>query len=150
MIEAQTSPVQTVNTTTMSTPSTITTTMILADLENGIDRPGIKAKYNLEGWELTEMFKHPVLKGKKASRKRKMSFNFVDDTAPSGEPAAKEEVRTIESSVDNSQGSDFDVDMTSAELAQDAEDRNEFEKSEQSFDEAGYEENEWEAGATEL
>jgi len=40
--------------------------------------------------------------------------------------------------------------MTSAELAQDAEDRNEFEKSEQSFDEAGYEENEWEAGATEL
>jgi len=26
------------------------------------------------------MFKHPVLKGKKASRKRRMSFNFVDDT----------------------------------------------------------------------
>ena len=62
------------------TPSTITTTMILTDLENGIDRPGIRTKYNLEAWELTEMFKHPVLKGKKASRKRKMSFNFVDDT----------------------------------------------------------------------
>ena len=82
MIEARTpnAPVQTTETTTMETPQTITTSMILADLENGIDRPGIKAKYNLEGWELTEMFKHPVLKGKKASRKRKMSFNFVDDT----------------------------------------------------------------------
>ena len=70
MIEARTpnAPVQTTETTTMETPQTITTSMILADLENGIDRPGIKAKYNLEGWELTEMFKHPVLKGKKASK----------------------------------------------------------------------------------
>jgi len=64
------------------TPQTITTTMILNDLDNGVDRKGIQAKYSLEGWELTEMFKHPVLKGKKAKKKRKMSFNFVDDTAP--------------------------------------------------------------------
>ena len=146
MIEAQTSPVQTVNTTAMSTPSTITTTMILADLENGIDRPGIKAKYNLEGWELTEMFKHPVLKGKKASRKRKMSFNFVDDTATVLEPEAK-----TGPVVDNIQGSDFDADMTSAELSQNEADRNEFEESEQSFDAAEEEEDSvWEAGATEL
>ncbi len=80
MIEANVPTTQTGNTTKMETPTTITTSMILLDLENGIDRPGIKAKYNLEGWELTEMFKHPVLKGKKASRKRRMSFNFVDDT----------------------------------------------------------------------
>ena len=64
------------------TPQTITTTMILDDLDNGVDRKGIQTKYSLEGWELTEMFKHPVLKGKKAKKKRKMSFNFVDDTAP--------------------------------------------------------------------
>lgn len=68
------------------TPQTITTTMILDDLDNGIDRKGIQAKYSLEGWELTEMFKHPVLKGKKAKKKRKMSFNFVDDTTPTPNP----------------------------------------------------------------
>jgi len=68
------------------TPQTITTTMILNDLDNGIDRKGIQAKYSLEGWELTEMFKHPVLKGKKAKKKRKMSFNFVDDTTPTPNP----------------------------------------------------------------
>ena len=62
------------------TPQTITTSMILEDLSNGIDRAGIKTKYSLESWELAEMFKHPVLKGKKASRKRKLSFTFVDDT----------------------------------------------------------------------
>lgn len=68
------------------TPQTITTTMILNDLDNGIDRKGIQTKYSLEGWELTEMFKHPVLKGKKAKKKRKMSFNFVDDTTPTPNP----------------------------------------------------------------
>ncbi len=68
------------------TPQTITTTMILNDLDNGIDRKGIQAKYSLEGWELTEMFKHPVLKGKKAKKKRKMSFNFVDDTTSTANP----------------------------------------------------------------
>ena len=86
MIEANVPTNQTVNKTQMTTPTTITTSMILLDLENGIDRPGIKEKYNLEGWELTEMFKHPVLKGKKASRKRRMSFNFIDDTALEAAP----------------------------------------------------------------
>ena len=62
------------------TPQTITTTMILNDLDNGIDRKGIQAKYSLEGWELTEMFKHPKLKGRKAKKVRKLSFDFVDDT----------------------------------------------------------------------
>ena len=61
-------------------PETITTSMILEDLENGIDRTGIKAKYDLEAWEVKQMFDHPVLKGKKAKRVKKLSFNFVDDT----------------------------------------------------------------------
>jgi hypothetical protein len=63
------------------TPQNITTSMIISDLENGIDRKGIQTKYSLEAWEVTEMFKHPVLKGKKVKKKRKLSFNFVDDTA---------------------------------------------------------------------
>ena len=63
-------------------PQTITTTMILDDLNNGIGRDGIKTKYGLETWEVTQMFQHPKLKGKKAKKIRKLSFEFVDDTAP--------------------------------------------------------------------
>ena len=61
-------------------PTTITTTMILNDLENGTDRLGIQEKYGLEKWEVTQMFQHPTLKGKKAKKVRKLSFEFVDDT----------------------------------------------------------------------
>ena len=63
------------------TPNTITVSMILEDLDNGVDRPGIQEKYGLEKWEVTQMFQHPALKGKKARKVRKLSFNFVDDTA---------------------------------------------------------------------
>ena len=66
------------------TPNTITVSMILEDLDNGIDRTGIQEKYGLEKWEVTQMFQHPALKGKKARKIRKLSFNFVDDTA--GDP----------------------------------------------------------------
>jgi|TARA_R110002020_G_scaffold137687_4_gene307112 hypothetical protein len=62
-----------------TTPETITTSMIIADLENGIDRTGIKTKYDLETWEVKQMFDHPKLKGKKAKKIRKLSFTFVDD-----------------------------------------------------------------------
>ena len=80
MIEARTNPGE--GTHTNTTPSTITVTMILEDLDNGIDRPGIQEKYGLQKWEVTQMFQHPALKGKKAKKVRKLSFNFVDDTAP--------------------------------------------------------------------
>tara|TARA_R100001440_G_scaffold25378_1_gene41399 strand:- start:2074 stop:2427 length:354 start_codon:yes stop_codon:yes gene_type:complete len=80
MIEARTNPGEVTQTNT--TPSTITVTMILEDLDNGIDRPGIQEKYGLQKWEVTQMFQHPSLKGKKAKKVRKLSFNFVDDTAP--------------------------------------------------------------------
>ena len=65
---------------TNETPAKITTTMILNDLENGIGRDGIKEKYSLETWMVTELFKHPKLKGKKAKKKRALPFEFVDDT----------------------------------------------------------------------
>ena len=79
MIEARTNPGEA--TQKNQTPNTITVTMILEDLENGIDRTAIQEKYGLEKWEVTQMFQHPSLKGKKAKKVRKLSFNFVDDTA---------------------------------------------------------------------
>lgn len=124
MIEAQTpnaTEMTTTETTTMETPQTITTTMILADLENGIDRPGIKTKYNLESWELTEMFKHPVLKGKKASRKRKMSFTFVDDTPAAVVPATVSQT-DLEEVIEEVETETYNDDQTMA-IEQELEDR---------------------------
>jgi hypothetical protein len=80
MIEARTQ-ITGESTQTTETPNTITISMILEDLGNGIDRNGIKDKYSLEAWEVKQMFEHPNLKGKKAKKVRKLSFNFVDDTA---------------------------------------------------------------------
>lgn len=54
--------------------------MIIADLDNGVDRNGIRDKYSLQAWEVKQMFEHPALKGKKAKKIRKLSFTFVDDT----------------------------------------------------------------------
>ena len=62
------------------TPKRITVTMIQNDLDNGIDRTGIQEKYGIEKWEVTQMFQHPTLKGRKAKKVKKLSFNFVDDT----------------------------------------------------------------------
>ena len=79
MIEARTEN-QVAPPQTNQTPQRITISMILEDLENGTDRNGIREKYNLQAWEVTQMFKHPALKGKKAKKVRKLSFDFVDDT----------------------------------------------------------------------
>ena len=73
-------------TQTGQTPERITTTMILNDLDNGIDRTGIQEKYGLEKWEVTQMFQHPTLKGKKAKKVRKLAFEFVDDTENAVDP----------------------------------------------------------------
>ena len=67
-------------------PARITTSMIITDLENGIDRTGIQTKYNLETWEVKQMFQHPTLKGKKAKKVRKLSFEFIDDTENAIDP----------------------------------------------------------------
>ena len=78
MVEMRNNPQQEKGTT----PATITVSMILEDLDNGIDRTGIKVKYDLQAWEVKQMFDHPSLKGKKAKRVKKLSFNFIDDTNP--------------------------------------------------------------------
>jgi hypothetical protein len=77
-------------------PQRITTTMILEDLENGTDRNGIKEKYNLEAWEVTQMFKHPALKGKKAKKVRKLSFEFVDDTTDPNQIDLEDQIKEEE------------------------------------------------------
>lgn len=89
------------STTTGTKPAKITTSMIIADLENGIDRNGIKDKYSLEAWEVKQMFMHPALKGKKAKKVRKLSFEFVDDTENAVDPNQTSiEVPTIEDTLD--------------------------------------------------
>jgi len=59
---------------------TLTISGILNDLDNGLDREKIGEKYGLEKWEITELFKHPKLKNRKAKKVKKVSFILEDDT----------------------------------------------------------------------
>ena len=61
------------------TPATITVSMIDQDLKDGISKPEMAIKYGIKPWEVDEMFKHPFLKGRRPSRKKALSFSFVDD-----------------------------------------------------------------------
>ena len=61
------------------TPAQITVSMIDQDLKDGISKPEMVTKYGIKPWEVDEMFKHPLLKGRRPSRKKKLSFSFVDD-----------------------------------------------------------------------
>jgi len=94
MIETRINP-ETGNTEAVK-PQTITTSMILDDLDSGVGRDGIKEKYNLEGWEVTQMFKHPALKGKKAKKVRKLSFDFVDDTVNPNQRDLEDQIKEEE------------------------------------------------------
>ena len=61
--------------------------MIDQDLKDGISKPEMAIKYGIKPWEVDEMFKHPFLKGRRPSRKKTLSFSFVDDVTmtPDGE-----------------------------------------------------------------
>ena len=90
MIEAQTPQ----NTEVVKeSKATISISKILQDLEDGLGREKIAEKYSIQNWEVTELFKHPKLKGKKAKKKKTLSFQIVDDTETQEEPtlAAMEE-----------------------------------------------------------
>ena len=63
------------------TPAEITTSQIIEDLENGISRDGIKEKYSLETWMVTQIFQHPELKGKKTKKVRRLPLQLIDDTS---------------------------------------------------------------------
>lgn len=57
----------------------ITISSVLGDLNNGLDRAAIATKYGLSAAEVTEVFKHPKLKGLRARRKI-TRISIVDDT----------------------------------------------------------------------
>ena len=110
---------------TNTTPETITTSMILEDLDSGIDRTGIKTKYNLEAWEVKQMFDHPVLKGKKAKRVKRLSFSFVDDTVPTNPDVLPGQVDLIEAieEVENTSIKDAVIDEMNGRQEMDAQDQ---------------------------
>ena len=64
------------------TPEKITVSMIDQDLKDGISKPEMAIKYGIKPWEVDEMFKHPFLKGRRPSRKKTLSFSFIDDIEP--------------------------------------------------------------------
>ena len=62
-----------------TTPPKISVMQIDQDLKDGINKSDIAIKYSIKKWEVDEIFKHPFLKGRKPSRKKMLSFEFVDD-----------------------------------------------------------------------
>jgi len=64
----------------------LTVSGIQGDLNNGLTRPQIQAKYNLTGKDLKDLFSHPKLKGLKT--KPAPSFVLTDDTPDAEEVAA--------------------------------------------------------------
>ena len=64
------------------TPAEISVMQIDQDLKDGVSKSEMAVKYGIKPWEVDEMFKHPFLKGRRPSRKKALSFKFVDDTLP--------------------------------------------------------------------
>jgi len=67
------------NVTPGETPEKITVSMIDQDLKDGVSKSDMAVKYGIKPWEVDEMFKHPFLKGRRPSRKKALSFSFIDD-----------------------------------------------------------------------
>jgi hypothetical protein len=86
------------------TPAEITISMITEDLKNGINKAEMSIKYSIKPWEVDEMFKHPLLKGKRPARRRTLSFSFVDDVSTDAVKEIIEEVNpaqvTLEQAID--------------------------------------------------
>ena len=85
------------NVTPGETPAEITVSMIDQDLKNGISKPEMAIKYGIKPYEVDEMFKHPFLKGRRPSRKKALSFSFVDDV--SDEPIINPNQVTLEDAI---------------------------------------------------
>ena len=92
------------NVTPGKTPEQITVSMIDQDLKDGISKPEMAIKYGIKPWEVDEMFKHPFLKGRRPSRKKTLSFSFVDDVSmtPDGEETIVDPNQvTLEQAIDD-------------------------------------------------
>jgi len=108
------------------TPAIITVSMILEDLENGEDRNAIKEKYGLQTWEVKQMFEHPSLKGKKAKKVRRLSFNFVDDTNPDvlpGQVDIEDAIADAEEEAERTSMKDAMIDEINGRQEMDAQDQ---------------------------
>jgi hypothetical protein len=75
----------------------LTVSGIQADLNNGLTRAAIQAKYSLTGKDLKGLFSHPKLKGLKT--KPAPAFELVDDT-PDVEEVASVEVEVAPAPVE--------------------------------------------------
>jgi len=62
-----------------ATPAEISVSMIDQDLKDGVSKSEMAIKYGIKPWEVDEIFKHPFLKGRRPSRKKALSFTFIDD-----------------------------------------------------------------------
>ena len=83
------------NVTPGETPAEITVSMIDQDLKNGISKSEMTVKYGIKPWEVDEMFKHPFLKGRRPSKKKPLSFTFVDDTIAEPDEEITERVNEV-------------------------------------------------------
>ena len=80
------------------TPEKISISMIDQDLKDGITKAEMSIKYGIKPWEVDEMFKHELLKGRRPARKRILSFTFVDDM--SEPPLVDPNQVTLEDAID--------------------------------------------------
>lgn len=91
----------------------ISVSQILEDLKNGLTRTSsskqynpekgcIADKYNLTPTEVSVLFKHPKLKGRKTKQPKTLSFVLVDDTE-----------ETVESSVETTENMEGEMDSHS-------------------------------------
>tara|TARA_R100001443_G_scaffold117438_1_gene142686 strand:+ start:1173 stop:1661 length:489 start_codon:yes stop_codon:yes gene_type:complete len=93
--------------TGVKTPAKISVMQIDQDLKDGISKSEMAKKYNIKPWEVDEMFKHSFLKGRRPSRKKALSFTFVDDapkTTPEEDFVDPNQV-TLEQAIDNAMDS---------------------------------------------
>ena len=89
------------NVTPGETPAEITISMIDQDLQDGVSKPEMAIKYGIKPWEVDEMFKHPLLKGRRPARKRTLSFSFVDDMTTTEEEVTVDPNQvTLEDAID--------------------------------------------------
>ena len=91
------------NVTPGETPEQITVSMIDQDLKNGVSKSEMAIKYSIKPWEVDEMFKHPFLKGRRPSKKKPLSFSFVDDVTTNKTRYVSVDAAEIEEEIDPNQ-----------------------------------------------
>ena len=77
--------------------------MIDQDLKDGVSKSEMAIKYGIKPWEVDEMFKHPFLKGRRPSKKKPLSFSFVDDVTTNKTRYVSVDASEMEEEVDPNQ-----------------------------------------------